>query len=106
VIGHPDGLPTKISGGANVRDNTNPNTFTANLDTFKASSGSPVINARTGLIEGIVTGGEEDYNFDFEQQCYRVRHCENDGCRGEKSVRASIIAPFVPVLKFEITQEI
>ncbi|MEI8348163.1 MAG: serine protease, partial [Pseudomonadota bacterium] len=61
VIGHPTGLPTKIADGANIRDNSNEIFFVANLDTFGGNSGSAVLDAETGQVEGILVRGEEDY---------------------------------------------
>lgn len=54
VIGHPAGLPTKVAGGANVRDANHEAYFVANLDTYGGNSGSAVFNERTGDIEGIL----------------------------------------------------
>lgn len=60
VIGHPTGLPTKISDGANVRTLAG-NYFTANLDTYGGNSGSAVFNTTTGEVEGILVRGDTDY---------------------------------------------
>lgn len=85
VIGHPSGLPTKVADGAFVRKNDNPNFFQANLDTFGGNSGSAVFNAHTGLVEGILVRGENDYESDSvdEKNCMRVKRCAMDECRGE-----------------------
>ncbi|MCX5792666.1 MAG: serine protease [Elusimicrobia bacterium] len=60
VIGYPLGMPVKIAGGAAVRDFSPDGFFRADLDTSMANSGSPVFNARTGKIEGILVRGDED----------------------------------------------
>lgn len=85
VIGHPSGLPTKVAPGGFVRKNENENYFEANLDTFGGNSGSAVFNARTGLVEGILVRGENDYEPDYvdEKQCFRVKKCAMNECRGE-----------------------
>lgn len=59
VIGHPYGLPMKVAFGDNteVKDNTPEYYFTANLDAAGGNSGSPVINADTGVVEGILVRG-------------------------------------------------
>jgi V8-like Glu-specific endopeptidase len=62
VIGHPSGLPTKIAGGGRVLSNRDPIVFSANLDTFSGNSGGPVINARTGEVEGVLVDGADDYH--------------------------------------------
>lgn len=81
VIGHPSGIPLKIAGDARVtaagRDVTvndrmgtpvkwvdGGHSFMANLDTFGGNSGSPVFNARTLLVEGILVKGDSDYEAD------------------------------------------
>jgi V8-like Glu-specific endopeptidase len=60
VIGYPLGIPVKIADNANVK-RTYGNTFNANLDTYGGNSGSPVINRDTGLVEGILVEGENDF---------------------------------------------
>jgi subtilisin-like proprotein convertase family protein/V8-like Glu-specific endopeptidase len=93
VIGHPSGLPTKISGGAWVRENTNPVYFQANLDTYGGNSGSAVV-AEDGMVEGILVRGEQD--FEVRGFCRVSKRCDNDDCRGEDVTRATMFAPFVP----------
>lgn len=92
VIGHPSGLPSKIADGAFVRKNSNTYFFQANLDTFGGNSGSPVFNAKTGVVEGILVRGEEDYERDILHYCLRPRICKMDGCRGEDVTRITNIA--------------
>lgn len=82
VIGHPSGLPTKISEGARVRS-VNEKYFVANLDTFGGNSGSAVLNTSTGEVEGILVRGETDYIMDPAQSCKVANLCADDGCRGE-----------------------
>lgn len=60
VIGHPSGLPMKIADNAQVMTRRI-NFFYSNLDSFSGNSGSPVINTRTGLVEGILIQGAGDY---------------------------------------------
>lgn len=61
VIGHPTGLPTKVSPGGRVTKNHNPTQFSTTLDTFHGNSGSAVFDANTGLVEGILIQGKTDY---------------------------------------------
>lgn len=80
VIGHPSGLPTKISDDGKVIRNEY-NFFTTNLDTFLGNSGSAVFDANTGVIEGILTQGKTDYipsNKRNPQSCVVVNKCDND----------------------------
>lgn len=81
VIGHPAGLPTKVAGGASVRDPNLNGHFKANLDTYGGNSGSAVFNAATGLIEGILVRGEQDY--EWKGSCRVSKVCTNEGCSGE-----------------------
>jgi len=91
IIGHPSGLPTKIADNANVRTNDNEFYFVANLDSFGGNSGSAVFNARTGVVGGVLVRGEDDYNYDRYNACYRINTCRDDGCRGEDVTRITRI---------------
>ena len=97
VIGHPDGIPMKITDGAKVRSfirlnlnmpedfffekhdfyNNRSDVFAANLDMFAGNSGSPVFNAKTGIVEGILVEGEDDYKFDSNLGCMRPNQISN-----------------------------
>ena len=82
VIGHPSGLPTKIAAGGKVLLNTQENRFEASLDTFAGSSGSAVFDAETGLIEGILVQGRNDYgpsNPNDPSSCQVVNYCDENG---------------------------
>ena len=94
VIGHPAGLPTKIAGGANVRDSSKPGFFVANLDTYGGNSGSAVFNAETGLVEGILVRGEQDYT--YKGSCRVSNVCENGACRGEVVTKIANVADKIP----------
>ena len=70
VVGHPSGLPQKISGGAKViKSAPILNHFVTNLDAYGGNSGSPVIDNDTGIVEGILVRGSEDYIRDGEESC-------------------------------------
>ncbi len=93
VIGHPAGLPTKVAGGATVRDASPKGYYVANLDTYGGNSGSAVFNARTGVIEGILVRGETDYV--YKNGCRVSNVCASNGCRGEDVTKLSAItSPF------------
>lgn len=94
VIGHPAGLPTKVAGGASVRDDSRPGYVVANLDTYGGNSGSAVFNARTGLVEGILVRGENDYV--WKNGCRVSQQCDDDACRGEDVTRVSSVVPSLP----------
>lgn len=91
VIGHPTGMPTKIADGAWVRENNNRKYFMSNLDTYGGNSGSAVFNSDTGVVEGILVAGEQDYEYDYLSGCYNSYMCDDDGCRGETVTRITNI---------------
>ena len=95
VVGHPLGLPRKYAGGAVVQDNVPESYFAANLDTYMGSSGSPVTNAQTGLVEGVLFGGNVDFVDDGD--CDRSSVCPDEGCPGwELATRTTEFAHLVP----------
>jgi hypothetical protein len=94
VIGHPSGLPTKIAGGAIVRNNQPSAFFVANLDTYGGNSGSPVFNSSTHEVEGILVRGETD--FVMSGNCRISLVCPSTGCRGEDCTRTTEFAQLVP----------
>jgi hypothetical protein len=87
VIGHLCGLPQKFAPGAIVRDNSSASHFVANLDTYGGNSGSPVFNASTRKVEGILVRGETD--FVSSGRCNVSLVCPTTGCRGEDVTRAA-----------------
>ncbi|WP_372655170.1 serine protease [Halobacteriovorax sp.] len=95
VIGHPSGLPTIIDDKGSIRKNDNDFYIEANLDTFGGNSGSAVINASTGEVEGILVRGETDYNYvsrdDENGSCREVNVCKDGECRGEDVTRITNI---------------
>lgn len=82
VIGHPTGLPTKVSPAGKVTRNTQSTTFSTTLDTFAGNSGSAVFDAATGLVEGILIQGKNDYmpsKINDERSCQVVNKCDDNG---------------------------
>lgn len=100
VIGNPDGLPIKIAGGAKVRSMPEgaPYFFT-DLDTFHGNSGSPVFNARTFRIEGILVRGDNDYV--GTSSGTRTEIFPQEGGKGEEVTKISEIRDLLPVTPFE-----
>ena len=110
VIGHPSGIPLKISGEAKLKPLTKEDDenyfqawmkkrdiFYANLDTFSGNSGSPVINAKTKKVEGIFIGGdEEDYIIDDGTWCRRPKVKSNSSSETKEYVqRIKVIRPYL-----------
>lgn len=96
VIGHPAGLPTKVAGGAKVRDDSKNGFIVANLDTYGGNSGSAVFNAKTGLVEGVLVRGEQDYVYKPGADCRVSNRCPDDGCRGEDVTRIANVIAHMP----------
>lgn len=90
VIGHPTGLPTKITAAADMRNNTSPIYFVTNADTYGGNSGSAVVDSRTGIVEGILVRGDTDYARS-ETGCLESVRRSQDGGRGEDVTRITII---------------
>jgi len=95
VIGHPSGLPTKITSGAKVRTNdSNLPYFVANIDSYGGNSGSAVFNTSNGEVEGILVRGETD--FINRNGCMVSNKCAEGACRGEDVTKADVYARFIP----------
>lgn len=91
VIGHPLGLPKIYGDNISIRNNSLPFTFVTDADTFSGNSGSPVINSKTHLVEGILVRGDEDFRMDLELGCNRVYECARSDCRGETVQRSTVL---------------
>lgn len=91
VVGHPLGLPKILASNAEILKNSLPYSFVTNADTFSGNSGSPVINRRTLLVEGILIRGDEDYTMDLDLGCNRSSHCTDFECKGETVQRTSVL---------------
>jgi hypothetical protein len=92
VIGHPVGLPTKVAGGAVVRE-IEEDYFVANLDTYGGNSGSAVFNAESGKVEGILVRGARD--FIEKDGCRTSNRCANNSCGGEDVTKIQHIEPYL-----------
>lgn len=90
VIGHPSGLPTKITAAADMRSNKNQAYFVMSADTYGGNSGSAVVDARTGIVEGILVRGDTDYDRTKDGCMTSVIRDQNGG-RGEDATRITII---------------
>ncbi len=99
VIGHPAGLPTKLAFGptTQVFNNSPSAFFVANLDTYGGNSGSAVFNANTGIVEGILVRGAQDY--EIVGSCFvsnQLSDSSAGGSEGEDVTKTTEIASFVP----------
>ena len=98
IIGHPMGLPVKIAGDSTVRDNSPESHFVADLDSYSGNSGSPVFNAQTKLIEGILVRGDKNFVETLEglNASYTVAQ---DAGRGSDVTRVSLVSSFIPKIE-------
>lgn len=90
VIGHPSGLPVKITAAADMRNNKAASFFVMSSDTYGGNSGSAVVDARTGIVEGILVRGDTDY-MRTKEGCMASVVRDQDGGRGEDATRITII---------------
>ena len=97
VIGHPCGLPQKYADGAAVKQNTNASYFSATLDTYGGNSGSPVFNAATTKLEGLLVRGQTD--FVKVGNCHVSKVFPTTGSQGEDVTRSTVWAAKVPAVK-------
>lgn len=72
VIGHPLGMPKMLADNILIRDNSLTYVFKTNADTFSGNSGSPVIGEISGLVEGMLVRGDEDFETDINLGCQRM----------------------------------
>lgn len=96
VIGNPSGLPLKITSGAKMRNNQNAIFFDTNSDTYGGNSGSPVIDSKTGIVEGILVRGDQDYTRSKTENCSISIRRDELGGRGESATRMTNIK-FLPI---------
>jgi V8-like Glu-specific endopeptidase len=98
IAGYPSGLPVKVADNAKVRSSEdNHPYFVATTDSFTGNSGSAVINEDTGLVEGILVRGEQDYEYQKSKgkRCLMPVVCEEDQCQGEEVTKISEIIPYL-----------
>lgn len=95
---HPLGLPL-ISKNAKFKSRSHTPFFKATADTFKGSSGSPLVNERNELV-GLLSRGGDDIDEDELYQarstnsCVRFRRCDETTCLGETFLDPRAIPAF------------
>jgi hypothetical protein len=100
IIGHPMGLPKIVADKAVIRSNSSIYTFVTNADTFSGNSGSPVINSKTHLVEGMIVRGGSDFKMDIDLGCNRVTKCLDNECKGETVLRTTVLPlKLIPKIK-------
>lgn len=71
MIGHPMGMPLTLSKETPAIEVGSDVLFGAKLDAFTGNSGSPVFNAHTFEVEGILVNGQNDFYQDSQFECSR-----------------------------------
>lgn len=91
MLGHPLGLPAKFSGLAQVLRETDLEWVT-DLDSSAGNSGSPVFEAQTGALIGILTAGEDgDFQNQTPNTCKLSKVCNSRDCFGEVVLKLKAI---------------
>lgn len=96
ALSYPDRIPLKHSGVAAVLDAVSFHNFDTFLDVFHGSSGGPVINQITGLVEGVVSGGPPDFVFDEANLCNRYAVYQGNEIDNETSAGAVAFVEYLP----------
>lgn len=100
LVGFPLGLAQKTVDAASAHPRVeHPGMFSLNLDSFGNNSGSPVIHLETGEVEGMLVAGESDWEMDLARGCKIEKRCEENSCRGESIVKASVIRALLPQVR-------
>lgn len=96
TMGHSLQLPKKFTTGfIRSRSGISENYYTAEIDTFRGNSGSPVFSAENHKIVGILKDGEHDYEWNDIDFCNYFKVCPTGSCRGEAITRMDKIKDFL-----------
>ncbi len=105
LIGHPSGLPKKISlnAASTAMDlSSSPHEFRAQLNAFHGNSGSPVVfYNEPDVVAGILVSGQNDFLPDASNRCVRSQVyqadslCDRKRC-SETATKIGQIAPYLP----------
>ena len=93
MIGHPSGLPQKITTNAKVI-RVSGNSFRTDLDAFGGNSGSSVFNT-AGEIVGILVNGDTDYRINSALNCVEANQMAS-ARNGEGVSAISQFTAFLP----------
>jgi V8-like Glu-specific endopeptidase len=103
VMGHPSGLPKKVSFISETNralEEGGRTQFRGQLNTFHGNSGSPVLfYDEPDVVAGILVAGEDDYF--IEGPCVRTAvYASTEMCNGrrcsERVTKSALIEPYVP----------
>lgn len=95
TIGHPAGLPLKYAPGAKVRGFKD-SLFSADLDTYMGSSGSPVFNSDTHEVIGIVVHGDpKDFRWTGKGWASIIYPSRDITSQGPQCTKVSEFVPYI-----------
>jgi V8-like Glu-specific endopeptidase len=87
TIGTPSGIPIKVAAGASVLNARSGESdyFTANIDAYQGSSGSPVLDASKKSVVGVLVRGPKDGTESYVERngCFIASTCPQSGCNGQ-----------------------
>jgi len=93
AIGFGAGLPMKFSGNATVQNLVDFG-FEADLDIIAGNSGGPIIDATTGMIEGVLSSDLAIDDYHQEGACFKATVCPGDAiCAEGFTLLASVMIP-------------
>lgn len=93
AIGFGAGLPMKFSGNATVQA-IEQFGFTADFDIIGGNSGGPIVDAATGVIEGVLSSDLDVEDFFQDGGCFRATVCPQDPiCEEGFTSLASVMIP-------------
>lgn len=93
IIGHPLGMPKILTTNVIVSKTSDRDFFSVIADTFGGNSGSPVINKSTGVVEGILVRGEQDFAFKYTGFCNKIKRCTYATCGSGEHVQRTSVLP-------------
>ncbi|MGZ3744934.1 MAG: trypsin-like serine peptidase, partial [Pseudobdellovibrionaceae bacterium] len=88
VLGYPSSTPLKYTNAGNISQNFE-KVYYSNLDTFSGNSGSPVFDANTAKVTGIVSEGNADWVWNDGNTCKVAKVCQ-DGSNCVPSITSKI----------------
>ena len=94
LIGHPGGLPVKITEGSVI--GLKVSGFLVSTDASSGSSGSVAINPESGVVEGLLVSGVEDYIDNGSCQTEYLCGANGDSCIGELITPISKVINSIP----------
>lgn len=78
MVGHPNGLPQKVTMNAKIKQTISEDYFATDLDAFEGNSGSPIFNSRHEVIGVLVRAfPDADYKYLKNRQCSIVNTCNS-----------------------------